>query len=366
VTSTFRRNRIGLAGIFAAALSLLVLAAPAAAKVEYGFAPQTSVGGADYQKMDTVNTDVVKIQVGWNTIQSSPGDCTSIGGACDWSAADGLIGAAAANGGIRSVVGLFGTASFAENDPFKPPLKDLDGWKDFTDAFVKRYGPGGDYWSGIYQAQFGLTAPVVPVTTVQVWNEQSSFQFFKPKPNVKKYAKLLVASSEAIRKANKKVDVVLGGMFPDTGPKGIPLEKFLKDLYKAKGVKSKTFDAVAVHPYAENGKQLKKQIGGARKTMNKSGGKKDDIWITEIGYASDGPKKQEVVKKGEKGQAKAIKAAYKVIKKNDKKWDVKGVIYFTWQDSNAADICKFCAFSGLLDVNGNEKKAFNVYKKATK
>jgi hypothetical protein len=349
------------------AVALLVAAAPASAKVTYGLAPQVQTPSpSDFQQMQEVNTDMIRIGLSWPGVQDSAGDCNSLGGACNWSFPDSQIGANAA-AGMDTMVGIFGSAPFVNNEQTKPPVNDIPAWEQFIKAAAERYGPGGTYWTGPYQAQFGPTAPVHPVDVWQIWNEQSSFQFFQPKPNVKKYAKILVPAADAIHGANNKATVLLGGMFPDTGPKGIKIEKYLADLYKEKKVKDKTFDGVSVHPYAEDGKELDKQLKLTRKAMDKNGGKKDEIWVTEIGYASDGPKSQPVVKKGEKGQAKAITDAYKTLNKKDKKYDIKGIIYFTWQDfPKSTGVCKFCVYAGLLDEQGNQKKAFKAYKKAVK
>jgi hypothetical protein len=351
-----------------AAAALLVAAAPASAKVTYGFAPQVDIPSAgDYELMKSVKTTMVRQGLSWPGVQPAAGDCTPRqGDACDWTNPDRVVGSAAASG-LETMLGIYGSASFVNNDQTKPPVNDIPAWEDFIEAAVERYGTGGTYWEGPYQEQFGAGAPIKPVKVWQVWNEQSSFQFFQPKPNVKKYAKILVPASKAIQGADKKATVLLGGMFPDTGPKGIKIEKFLADLYKEKKVKENTFDGVSVHPYAKDGKELDKQLKTTRKAMDKNGGKKDEIWVTEIGYASGGPKGQPVVKKGEKGQAKAITDAYKTLNKKDKKYDIKGVIYFTWQDFPASTgVCKFCVFAGLLDQQGKQKKAFAAYKKAVK
>lgn len=349
----------------AAALALMVAATPASAKkLKYGFVPQTSLSQSDYQQMDSLKTDLIRAGLTWPAVQPAAGDCTPQGGACDWSQYDQAVGAAASNG-IGTMLTIYGSAGFV--GPFnEPPLKDLGAWSDFIEAAVQRYGPGGAFWSGPYQTLFGSGAPVIEVEDWLVWNEQSSFQFFKPKPNVKKYAKILIPASKALRAGGKRVNVLLGGMFPDTGPKGIRIEDFLEKLYKTKGIKDNTFDGVSVHPYAKDSKALGDQLGRARKAMNKSGGKKDSMWISEIGYSSDGPKGKPVVKKGEKGQAKAITDAYKFLKKKGKKYKLEGSIYFTWQDVPPGTSCRFCSTAGLLDENGQPKKAFNAYKKATK
>ena len=363
--TTTRGSRAVLLAV-SAALLLLVSAAPAsAAKVRYGLSPQTQLGTSDFQQMNELKTDILRFGLSWPGVQPAPGNCTAQGGACDWSFPDAQVGAAAANG-IESMLGIFGSPDWVENSTAKPPLKNLGEWEAFVSAAAQRYGPGGAYWSGPYQAQFGAGAPVNPVRVWQIWNEQSSNQFFEPKPDPKKYAKILVPASNAIHAVDKKSEVLTGGMFPDTGPKGIKIEPFLKELYKQKKVKSKTIDGVSIHPYAKDPKQLNDQISGARKTMDRSGAKKSDIWITEIGYASGGPKSQPVVKKGEKGQAEAITDAYKFLNKKDKKFGLAGIVYFTWQDVGKGVSCKFCSFAGLLNEGGQQKKAYKAYKKVAK
>ena len=365
--SRLGRTRLRLSLVALAALCVAgISAAPASAKVQYGLAPQTALGQADYDGMNELKTDVIRIGFSWPGIQPNAGTCTAQGGACNWNFTDAQVGANAANG-IETVATLFGSPPFVANDVNEPPTSNVAAWEEFIRAAVGRYGPNGTYWNGPYQAVFGAGAPVIPVETWLLWNEQSSFQFFKPKPNVKKYAQIAGPGSDAIRDVHKKANVLTGGMFPDTGPKGIKIEEYVEDLYKQKGIDKKTFDAVSIHPYAENGKELDKQVKSLRKTLDKKGDKKDAIWLTEMGYASGGPKSQPVVKNGEKGQADAITDAFKTINKKDKKYDIEGVIYFTWQDaSRDTGVCKFCAFAGLIDDQGERKKAFNAYKKATK
>lgn len=359
------RIRLSLLVALAALGVTAISASSASAKVQYGFAPQTPLGASDYTQMNELKTDVIRIGLSWPGIQPSAGTCTAQGNACNWNFPDSQVGANAA-AGIETVATLFGSPAFVNDDVNKPPTNNIAAWEEFIRAAVGRYGPGGTYWNGPYQAVFGAGAPVKPIDTWLLWNEQSSFQFFKPKPNVKKYAQIAGPGSDAVRDVDEKAEVLTGGMFPDTGPKGIKIEDYVEDLYKQKGIDNKTFDAVSIHPYAEDGKELDQQVKSLRKTMDKKGDKKDEIWITEMGYASGGPKSQPVVKNGEKGQADAIEDAYKTIDKKDKKYDIAGVIYFTWQDaSRSTGVCKFCAFAGLLDENGEQKKAYKAYKKAT-
>lgn len=361
---TFRR---ALAAAFAAtALTLGAYAAPAsAAKVQYGIAPQTSLSQNDFDLMRQANVDTIRTLFAWQGIQAQAGDCTGTGGACAWGGIDVQVGAAASNG-ISTLAVIAGSAPFVSSNPSEAPTDKADraAWADFAAAAVERYGPGGAYWNGPYQARFGAGAPVIPIDDWQLWNEQSSNQFFVPDPNAKLYGKMLKAASKRINAVHRGADIVLGGMFPDTGPKGIPIDKYLKQLYKVKKIE-KTFDAVGVHPYSKKPKGIAGQMNRTRKAMDKAGDKKADIWVTELGYSSNGPNSAETGLKSEKKQAKALKQSFKLLEKGKRKYGLLGIVWFTWQDVDSANVCRFCRSAGLIEANGGQKPAYNAFQKAT-
>jgi hypothetical protein len=351
--STFRRALV--AAIAATALTIAAATPASAAKIQYGMSPTTSLSQSDYQLMEQGNVDLIRTNFFWGAAQGQAGDCTATGGACNWAAFDAAVGAAASNG-IGTMGVITGPAAFTKNPPTRK--SDLARFGDFAGAAVERYGPGGAFWNGPYQATFG--GPVIPVKVFQIWNEPSSNQFEVP---VKKYGKMLKSASKPMYAASRQIDIVLGGMFPDTGPKGTPIQKYLKQLYKVKKIE-KTFDAAAIHPYSRKPKGIKGQMNRTRKTMNRAGDKKADIWATELGYSSNGPRSAEVGLKNEKQQAKALKGSFKVLKKGRGKWNLGGIIWFTWQDSNNPDLCKFCRSAGLIEANGGQKPAYKAFKKA--
>ena len=173
--------------------------------------------------------------------------------------------------GIKVLPNINQSAPFVNTDVFKPPTNDIPAWEDFIEAAVQRYGPGG-------AAGFPTA-----ITDWQIWNEPGSNGDFNPKPNVKNYAKILKAAGTTIYKTDKKANVLVGGLFPDTGPKGIPADKYIKDLYKEKKI-DKSFDTISIHPYSPNPKKgVVKQIESARKAMDKAGDKKANIAVTELG-----------------------------------------------------------------------------------
>jgi arabinogalactan endo-1,4-beta-galactosidase len=354
------------ATLTAAAASLAVFASSAsAAKIDYGILSQDPPPDTqDYTLMNKGGVDLRRLPLGWDTFQQAPGDCTPEGGACDWSTSDLAIGGAAANG-IETLPYFYNSARFVNSNPIKPPLQDLSAWADWIQAAVQRYGRRGVYWQGDYQAQFGAGARQMPVDTWQIWNEETSNQFFLPKPNVKKFVKLLKPASKAISRVDKKAEILLGGVFGETGPKGMPLRQFFKQLYNRKRVE-KLFDAVAVHPYSPSAKGVLRQVRAIRKAADKGGDKKADVWVTELGYASAGPKRGrsgEVVKKGEKGQAKALKGSFKLLKKDANKLELAGIVWYAWEDVDNPGLCKFCQRAGLIDLQGRPKQAYKAFKK---
>ena len=350
-------RRVGtIAGAALAALAFSAVPA-SAAKIDYGIAPNTiPLNSNDLSMMNSGNVDFVRIPFDWANIQQNAGDCTPTGGACDWSGVDSLVSGPLSNG-IKVLPNLNQSAPFVNGQALKPPTNDVAAWADFIEAAVQRYGPGG-------AAGFAT-----PITDWQVWNEPGSNGDFLPKPNVKKYAKILKPAGKAIYGADKKAEVLVGGLFPDTGPKGIPADKFIKDLYKVKKIE-KSFDTISIHPYSPDPKKgVVKQVQSARKAMDKSGDKKANIAVTELGYASGCPKCKKnnpppVVVKNEKKQADALKDAFGALKKKAKSLNLSSIIWFTWRDGSGP--CDFCFTSGLLEENGNPKPAYKAYKKAAK
>jgi hypothetical protein len=98
--------------------------------------------------------------------------------------------------------------------------------------------------------------------------------------------------------------------------------------------------------------------------MDKAGDKKADMWATELGYSSNGPKDAEVGLTSKKAQANALKASMKILKKGRGRWNLGGIIWFTWQDSDNPDLCRFCRSAGLIEANGGRKPAYKQFKKA--
>ena len=82
---------------------------------------------------------------------------------------------------------------------------------------------------------FGDRLPVI-----EIWNEENIQAFWKPKPDVAAYVKVLKAAAAAARAANPKVKIAFGGT------SGVPIG-FFREAYRL-GAKD-SFDIMNVHPY---------------------------------------------------------------------------------------------------------------------
>jgi hypothetical protein len=206
-----------------------------------------------------------------------------------------------------------------------------------------------------------------PITTWQILNEQNSPKYFAPKVNISLYAKIVKQTSKAIRAEQPGAEIILGGMWgPDSAKKVVtPVSKYLEKFLKIKGVKQ-SFDSIALHPYASSadGSQLALKV--ARKSLKKAHDTGAGMWITEIGWASGGPKK-EPFNKGKAGQGKVLKDAYKGFKKHAGKYNLRGIFWYSWRDKPGGDeICTWCGYAGLRAKNGTAKPSWDAFVKVAK
>jgi len=101
--------------------------------------------------------------------------------------------------------------------------------------------------------------------------------------------------------------------------------------------------------------------------MNRAHHRRGKIWITEIGWASGGPRHR--FNLGPRGQARTIGKAYAVIRKLRRRYRLRGVVYYSWKDQRAyppAFKDMWGLHTGLLRLDGSAKSAFFAYKRAVR
>jgi hypothetical protein len=201
-----------------------------------------------------------------------------------------------------------------------------------------------------------------PIHDWQLWNEQNSPKYFAPKEDIEAYAKLVKAAGTAIHEADPHSDVILGGAWgPASASKVVlPIQPYLKALYSFKGIK-KAFDSIALHPYAANTGASLDQLKVARQVVKKEGDRKVGTWITEIGWAADGPKSNPYVK-GLDGQAKLLRKTLQKFEQNKAGFHLKGLFWYSWRDKAGGDlICEWCGYAGLRALDGSAKPSWDAF-----
>ncbi|HEU4739137.1 MAG TPA: hypothetical protein VFS54_08670 [Solirubrobacterales bacterium] len=327
-------------------LFLLCLLAPASAQALprgfFGIAPQTPLQNADYARMRSGGVETLRLSLPWAGVQRSPR------AEYDWSGFDAAMSDAAKN--RIEVLPVLGTSpNWATGNWRKMPVdggRARRGWADFVRAAVERYGPGGEFWA---EHGPGTEQPLqpLPIHAWQIWNEENFFYFVKP-VSPGRFARLLAITGPAIRGADPRAEIVLGGLFgaPKQGlPRALDAVDFLDQLYRRGGVKA-NFDAVALHPYAADVAELRRQVEAVRGTMARHGDRRSDLYITEIGWGSAYNPKTVAFEVGLQGQARELRGAYRYLIANHGRLKLKQVDWFSWKDLPGA--CNFCDSSGLF------------------
>jgi hypothetical protein len=310
---------------------------------------------SDFAGMGSAGFGAYRVPVNWSSIQATRD------GGYDWAGLDAQIRFATENG-LRPVPVVFGTPGFVHattQQKLYPPVSrdDLNEWQDFNEALATRYGPGGDFFDENPDVE------TLPVITWIEWNEQNVQNNWRPKPDPRQYAKLVQAADKGLSAAQPKAEVVLGGMFGyPRGNRSIKAKKFLKKLYAVKGF-AKHFDAVNVHPYGHDLGDVKKQIEDLRSVMKKAHDRNGGIYVGEVGWASSGPHRSDLVL-GKKGQAKTLKKVLNFTLDKRRKWKIGGVLIYAWRDFPAGEIsCLWCPGAGLVDQGGSPKPALDAVEK---
>jgi hypothetical protein len=328
------------------ALCLLPASAQAVPRGFFGIAPQTPLRDADYSRMRSGGVETLRLSVSWAAIQRSPSS------EYDWSGFDAAVTDAAENRiGILPVLGT--SPNWATGNWRRMPVdggRARRGWAEFVRAAVERYGPGGEFWA---EHAPGTAQPLtpIPIRAWQIWNEENFFYFVKP-VSPGRFARLLAITRPAIRRADPRAEIVLGGLFgapKQRMPRAMDAVDFLDQLYRRRGVKA-NFDAVALHPYAADVAELRRQVEAVRGTMARHGDRRSGLYVTEMGWGSAFNPRAVAFEVGLRGQARELRAAYRYLIGNHGRLKLKQVDWFTWKDLPGS--CSFCDSSGLFRAGG--------------
>ena len=231
-----------------------------------------------------------------------------------------------------------------------PPTGRFRGpFQAFVQAAAQRYGANGTFWSS------NPTIPKTPVTDWQLWNEMNSPSFWFHKPNAKQYVSLLKVFNRGIKSGDPSAKIVLGGLFRTPRIRnGIPLDRYLPAIYKAKG--KKFFDAVAMHPYSTTPNDALRAVTDTRKIMAQNRDKKAKLWITEIGWATGGNPTPLTV--SPQRQASYLRQSFSKLAANRKRMKIAGVIWYSWKDLPGGI---WFNHTGLFTDSLDPKPAWNAF-----
>ncbi|HEU5106781.1 MAG TPA: hypothetical protein VFU11_13200 [Solirubrobacterales bacterium] len=334
-------------------LIALFLLAPAGAQALprgfFGIVPQTAIDAKDLARMRAGGVETLRLPLSWAGTQHGPRSDYN------WSGFDATVAAAAENG-IEILPVLSEAPGWATGSKRRMPVdsgRQRRAWAEFVGAAVERYGRRGEFWSE-HGPGSKDPLPRVPIRAWQVWNEENFFYFTKP-VSPGRYARLLAVSRPAIRQADPRAEIVLGGLFanPKQGqPAAMDAVDFLDRLYRSRGVKA-NFDAVALHPYAADVGELRLAVEGVRATMARHGDRRSALYVTEIGWGSAYNPRAVAFEVGLQGQARELRRAYDYLLANRGRLRLRQVDWFTWKDLQGS--CAFCDSSGLFRAGARFK-----------
>ena len=221
----------------------------------------------------------------------------------------------------------------------------------FAGALARRYGRRGSFWRSHRRI------PRVPIRSWQIWNEPNLSFYWAPRPSAPGYARMLAAAARQIRRADRRAEIVAGGM-PESrfGP---PVARYLRDLYRAGG--RPWFDAVAVHAYARTVAGSVAIARRARAVMDAHGDRRARLWITEFGWASAGPRHP--FRAGERGQAARTRGALRELWRRRGQLRLRGAVYSFWRDPPRYRSDFWGLHVGLRRRDGRAKPAARAFRR---
>ena len=358
------------------ALSLLAAAAPAAtarAKVPNTFVGAVADGplltnpavdfAAQLNTMVTSGVQTMRTVFNWagaqpykTSAEVPPDEASSYrdegGIPTDYTEIDRLVtGAAKRRLAILPVVMVAPKWAARHPGKFNSPPRYPKQYARFVAALVRRYGPGGAFWTEHPE----LAAQ--PIRKWQIWNEPSLTDFWSDQPFAPAYVKLLRLSREAILGVDAGASIILAGL---------PNKSWvaLDQIYKAGG--RGLFDVAAFHPFTATVGGVKTILERDRGVMRKHHDSHRPLWVTELSWTSAKGKTSRKFgnEQTERGQARKVTAAYSMLARQRGRLHIGRVYWYTWLSRDKQHDYPF-DWAGLLRVKKGEvqkKPAFKAFR----
>lgn len=310
----------------------------------FGIAPQTPLTEADAEHMRAGGIGSVRWPLAWSGVQLTRK------GPYEWGAFDEFVEEAARQR-LRVLPFVYASPDWATGKYTRMPVanaRQRSAWAAFLRAAVERYGPRGEFWRE-HSPSSGDFVPKLPLRQWQIWNEANFFYFAEP-VSPTRYAQLLKLSARTIESVDPGAEIILSGLFGEPNgrpPRAMDAVDFLDRLYAVPGVEQ-SFDAAALHPYAEDAETLAAMAEGMRETILDNGDRRARLYMTEMGWGSAYNPNLVSFEQGTRFQIKEMRAAYAYLIDNRHRLNLKGTYWFTWQDIE--DSCNFCDSTGFFRV----------------
>ena len=268
----------------------------------------------------------------------------------NWASFDAQVASAAA-AGLSVLPVVYSTPRWLGVSPLTLPVGsewERGAWQTFLTRAVKRYGPGGHFWSA------HPNLPYKPIRAWQIWNEENATLYTEP-VSVPDYARLLKISSRALKAADPGATVVTGGLYGHPRYDGaISASRFLKASTRSRGSSPHSTWSASIRTRATC-EDMRSQIVGIRSIMKWAWDAGTPVWVDEFGWGSGyGGTNYD---KGPEGQKKMLVAAFKMLIANQRRWRIGRTYWFSWEDV-LPPACFYCTTSGLFTADVTPKPAW--------
>jgi hypothetical protein len=366
------RRRIALA--LSALVVILCAPSAAEARVPYGFVGAVADGplfgpGVDLNHevatMAGSGVESVRVVVDWSSAQpyaswdQVPADqrarfSDERGVPTDYSQVDAIVGQTARRD-MRVLPVVLIAPPWAARHPgqFASPPSDPAPYARFVGALVRRYGPGGAYWSEHPELR------AAPVRDWQVWNEPSLRDFWSDSPWAADYVALMRATRVELRAADPHARLIMAGL---------PNKSWsdLARVYRAGG--RRYFDAVALHPFTRTVDGVFEILTRGRRVMKRNGDARKPLLVTELSWPSAYGKTSKTygIEVTERGQADHLRKALPMLAARRRALRIEGVYWYTWLTADSRDDYPFdyAGASTLRHGRIVRKPAFSALREA--
>jgi hypothetical protein len=147
--------------------------------------------------------------------------------------------------------------------------------------------PRLDEWSAAFE-KIVARQKQAGIRTWEIWNEPNIKSFWSPEPNAEEYARVLLASYQAIKRADPGATVLGCALAGPNGPRYRQPYGFVEAVLK-RGA-GQAMDAISIHPYRQP--RTPEESGyledlQAISDLTAKYGRRLPIWISEIGWPTD-------------------------------------------------------------------------------